>query len=931
MTKRAPFASFHLSASHCVTLPQTFPSAVMEHSPTRNSALHMGPALAATGSSDNLDRRVEQAVLDPPDLLHEPSEQRPRKRIREAHECEICGTSYGERRTLLRHYKTPAHCRKAGIATPSYPCTYCRKTFSRNDIRLRHEAEVHRNVRRQRREPFQEPRIGDHGSLDEWSFDQRGGIQSTSIDLDSLICNWETSAPCSETSSPSRFGGSPEPEVEQRSTSSVSTDDSRLSVNCLQPSRISSRTSDEDENNDLEIGKVTAAEPSAHIGESRDSGFSNEAAFPLSDKLTGRQQLLRRRALLRRNGATLRPAPSNRGPLCVLCRMTFGDTQDEIRSHLERHLQELHGEHMCEVCQVGFVRWIDLEWHKVCAKEQHCGYQFEHERPCTGHHPSSRLFGQLSDHDRLRMWSGLRNWEQAQLQAFNQNVEDAFQILIAQADDHWSIGAVCRRSIVSITSLSTMMSHLTTNSTPKEVDYGALLSTVSIENNISKRLAGPSRLGRLQPSALIRSVKLSKARLDASLNDAAQAGDVTKARQLLRAGADVDSRRSTCLATPLTLAVIGGHAPMAALLLSRGGKFNHVVFFHCKGQTYEASRLEKSVQLIRPLSEESLDPSEIVTSCGGNLKMYSYVIPPSNGKDTQPIKSEELRPALHEHACSMAVGPGLAPGVELFAPRALVEAYSLDKLPAAIMLAYAIAYDYVDLVVLLIEEYSLDWHRVHLRQLLRTDRKELLSGILGLKHPAVQKLKDDWRAIKMAAFDINEAALDLLLFFARPDRIQDVLCMAIAKNRQDAVFLLCSKTSAMDSDPLYRRYDPVRCPADDLDIWKLLYGSLVELPTLDYPRIYFFLVMANSEQKSDIINRLANAGAHPRLMFEAMRNIGEFGYGESLYRESRMGFEFMESSGGASLWGNDDHQTRISGGLEEDIGNLITAPNPNLA
>ena len=73
---------------------------------------------------------------------------RSQKRMRMTYDCEICGTSYTEKRTLVRHNRTPAHCARVGKSLPRYSCTICQKPFSRDDIRQRHEREKHYHIKR---------------------------------------------------------------------------------------------------------------------------------------------------------------------------------------------------------------------------------------------------------------------------------------------------------------------------------------------------------------------------------------------------------------------------------------------------------------------------------------------------------------------------------------------------------------------------------------------------------------------------------------------------------------------------------------------------------------------------------------------------------------------------------------------------------------
>lgn len=70
------------------------------------------------------------------------------KRPRTSYDCDLCRKSYTEKRSLLRHFKTPTHCKAAGLRVPSYSCKYCGQHMSRQDLCLRHENEVHLSLKR---------------------------------------------------------------------------------------------------------------------------------------------------------------------------------------------------------------------------------------------------------------------------------------------------------------------------------------------------------------------------------------------------------------------------------------------------------------------------------------------------------------------------------------------------------------------------------------------------------------------------------------------------------------------------------------------------------------------------------------------------------------------------------------------------------------
>lgn len=78
---------------------------------------------------------------DVPEDRHE--DGLPTKRPRQSYFCEVCDASFTEQRSLTRHRKSPGHIRRAGQTIESqlslFRCTYCSKSFTRHEYRLRHE------------------------------------------------------------------------------------------------------------------------------------------------------------------------------------------------------------------------------------------------------------------------------------------------------------------------------------------------------------------------------------------------------------------------------------------------------------------------------------------------------------------------------------------------------------------------------------------------------------------------------------------------------------------------------------------------------------------------------------------------------------------------------------------------------------------------
>ena len=77
------------------------------------------------------------------------------KRVRISYDCELCGTSYTEKRSLTRHCNSSIHCERVGQPLRNFRCAICSAEFARDDIRQRHQREQH--VRRKR--PQHRPKL----------------------------------------------------------------------------------------------------------------------------------------------------------------------------------------------------------------------------------------------------------------------------------------------------------------------------------------------------------------------------------------------------------------------------------------------------------------------------------------------------------------------------------------------------------------------------------------------------------------------------------------------------------------------------------------------------------------------------------------------------------------------------------------------------
>lgn len=70
------------------------------------------------------------------------------KRQRLGFQCDVCRSSYAEKRSLVRHRRTSAGCSGHGYDSTQHRCSYCSRTFTRDDIRKRHEKEKHLKLKR---------------------------------------------------------------------------------------------------------------------------------------------------------------------------------------------------------------------------------------------------------------------------------------------------------------------------------------------------------------------------------------------------------------------------------------------------------------------------------------------------------------------------------------------------------------------------------------------------------------------------------------------------------------------------------------------------------------------------------------------------------------------------------------------------------------
>ena len=329
----------------------------------------------------------------------------------------------------------------------------------------------------------------------------------------------------------------------------------------------------------------------------------------------------RSRENLMKSGATPRVRGTKGCRPCTLCNKPFGDSEGEIKNHLERHFNELQGEHECEICQIGFVHAADLERHQQCARDGHCGFDFEHSEPCAGHHPVSGT-GVLNDSDQARLCHRLRHWEQSQLQAYTNLVAEVINASAPNNDsDRWSIGAFRRWSAASSVSL---VSRLDTSSAPDAAEYQARL-----DSHRGRR----SGRGRAHAAALSRAKHAVKSivkptnsneDIEGALIQAAFDADIEQVRGLLSRGANVNAVRSRFTVpeekssvsdTALAAAAFSGSKEVIDLLINSGADANRNVRKTEYGTVLCAAAANGNTAALECLLRHRADPNALGTGC----------------------------------------------------------------------------------------------------------------------------------------------------------------------------------------------------------------------------------------------------------------------------------------------------------------------------
>lgn len=124
--------------------------------------------------------------------------------------------------------------------------------------------------------------------------------------------------------------------------------------------------------------------------------------------------------------------------VCSCCAKPFEDLKGSVLpQHFKRHLSEMIAEWECSHCQLFFQHPYDLWLHDRWV-EQHgqCGFDFEHQIRCTGHHPQTAINDESSGRriqDRQAFCARLRSWEYEQFRFYRSKVT---ALAIQQIQDH---------------------------------------------------------------------------------------------------------------------------------------------------------------------------------------------------------------------------------------------------------------------------------------------------------------------------------------------------------------------------------------------------------------------------------------------------------------------------------------------------------------
>ncbi|KAI5367496.1 Putative Zinc finger C2H2-type, ankyrin repeat-containing domain superfamily [Septoria linicola] len=482
----------------------------------------------------------------------------PNKRARVNYECEACGTTYTEKRALARHRHTDMHRRRMGLPPDKrHLCVKCGRSFGRNHDLQRHRREQHGEATGATAVDMATCRSDDSHMSDDstalksqssWS----GPLGAMPMVDDMLLQPPHLRGAKSHGDlNSSRAGSTP-------SLSKSSSRESAPSIKTESNSDISVPIKMWPGDDDQRIFTPT---PPREFKQ-RERRHSSDGLGELPPVRKDSSQPSRPSTATSKGSKDVNSQPSNsriianmiidepdvegyEPHICLPCGRVFGD-DDLLLEHLQTHLDSFKGNYKCKKCQIGFDHEEDLQKHLDSAKRGKCGFNFPHSQPCTGHHPPPARtdnMAYLHDSDCARLTYQLRNWEQAQLQAYISQINQLVANRQKRSKSRWSAEALVRSKRNSVTSFrSSAVSVNTYASAPCDTSNGKM-DIDGLQKrlkNMSMRDVGSSVKNAInrRGGAISASTSKHSGTHDKALHSAVQRGELQKANDLLLTGAD---------------------------------------------------------------------------------------------------------------------------------------------------------------------------------------------------------------------------------------------------------------------------------------------------------------------------------------------------------------------------------------------------------
>ncbi|KAK0893247.1 hypothetical protein LTR02_012934 [Friedmanniomyces endolithicus] len=473
---------------------------------------------------------------------------RPRKRAKLTYACAPCGKSYTESRSLARHKHTSDHRRHAGLAPLArIPCAYssCSKSFTREHDRRRHEEEKHNGRRRPSaahgdsshlssqvdREGFSNSPVVE-GKQETFLFDDDTSQTGPAGTI--LLHRWESCC-VQQTGHAERLGeGSWLRVTDYRDSQSWFHDDTESEDETehdedMEPrpdTQLSQKTTkssgadsaidlSDDQPHEPKRPSITTIDYRSErsdvssSGSSVDNGQMERTVVPQRPEPQPRPKT----SVIQRPGkitTVSTPTPT----LCVFCDVPLSGDESNLMTHLRQHLDALRGSqpHMCHTCHTGFVHRADLDKHENSVKlHAHCGFQFDHLRPCTGHHPPSEIVPDalFTDRDSFRPCEQLRHWELWQLRLYIEEIKRFTMNRNCETGTTYSIEALFKKSRESMSSFAISVN--TYGSAPCDKGAGGQLDIGGLKHRMKMMSLKSSTTARRLPQMLRSTSSLNKA------------------------------------------------------------------------------------------------------------------------------------------------------------------------------------------------------------------------------------------------------------------------------------------------------------------------------------------------------------------------------------------------------------------------------------